>query len=77
MITKDVLEDLAKSQTDLGGVSQEKLLQAMKEQDESLVPDDPISQLVYYIGIMEDTQEAEAYLNYALGQLENAHKVLI
>ena len=77
MITKDVLEDLAKSQTDLGGVSQEKLLQAMETQDENLVPDDPISQLVYYIGIMEDTQEAEAYLNYALGQLESAHKVLI
>jgi hypothetical protein len=77
MITKKVLEDLAKSQTDLGKVSQEKLLQAMQNRDYTLVPNDPISQLVYYIGIMDNTQEAEAYFNYALGQLENAYKVLI
>lgn len=76
MISKETLEKLAKSQKDLGGVSQEKLLEAMATQNEELVPDDPISQLVYYIGIMDDEEEAIGYLSYALCELKSAYYTL-
>lgn len=76
MISKETLKKLSKSQLDLGGVSQEKLLQAMIDQDETLVPNDPISKLVYSIGILDDVYDAESYLNYALMELNHAHKVL-
>ena len=73
---KDLIEALVDSQSDLGGLSKERLKLDIELERNQDAGKDPVNDIIYRAGTAGDVEDAINYINYSIDQLRRAARVL-